>query len=196
MSAAVAAPEPALVVADSLRSFGGTWSLCGGWAVDAWLGRVTRDHADVDVAMFMDEQARIWHELRDWSLVAHDTPDASHDIPWDGHDLGFPAHLHADRFAPKREIQLNERESGEWLLQREPRIALPFPRFAVASGWGIPTMAPEAVLFYKGADTNRRPHDEQDFDALGPHLDAGQRAWLQAALRLIDPGHSWLERLA
>ena len=190
-----AAPEPVQAVADSLRHFTGIWSLCGGWAVDAWIGRQTREHLDVDVAMFLDDQERIWNELRDWQLVAHDTPDAAHKDRWDGHQLAYPAHLHADADDRKREIQVNERAANDWILSRSPDVRLPATRFALDSHWNVPTMAPEAILFYKGAESQRRPHDEQDFETLRPVLDADQRAWLADALTRIDERHRWLPRL-
>ena len=49
-------PEPLARVAALMSTFRPRWSLCGGWAVDAWLGRQTRDHADIDIAVFRDDQ--------------------------------------------------------------------------------------------------------------------------------------------
>ncbi len=48
-------PEPVARVADLMATYRGAWSICGGWAVDAWLGRQTRDHADVDIAVYQDD---------------------------------------------------------------------------------------------------------------------------------------------
>ena len=45
-------PETLARVADLMSAFRPKWSLCGGWAADAWLGRQTRDHADIDIAVF------------------------------------------------------------------------------------------------------------------------------------------------
>ncbi len=36
-------PEPVAEVADLMSTYRHMWCLCGGWAVDAWLGRQTRD---------------------------------------------------------------------------------------------------------------------------------------------------------
>jgi hypothetical protein len=54
-------------------------------------------------------------------------------------------------------------------------------------------LAPEVVLLYKASASQAK--DEVDFAALRPMLDAAQRAWLAAALRLYQPAHSWLRRL-
>jgi hypothetical protein len=190
------APEPVLAVVERLSAYSGAWSLSGGWAVDSWLSRQTREHEDVDIAMFHDELETIWTELRDWRLVAHDPPESDHDIPWTGEPFGFPAHLHVGHASdPKSEIQLNERSGNAWILHRNPQVTLPLERFAVRSPWGIAVMAPEAVLFYKGADEKRRARDEQDFESLAPCLATEQRQWLQDALICLDERHPWLTRL-
>jgi len=44
-------PDAVAYVRDLLAGFGATWFLCGGWAADAWLGRQTRDHFDVDISV-------------------------------------------------------------------------------------------------------------------------------------------------
>ena len=172
------------------------WSLCGGWAVDVWLGRETREHLDVDVACFRDDEQTLYRHLAGWKLIAHDTDDADHSIPWDGHPLRFPAHLHAGADdPPKREVQLNEREGDTWLLNREPRVMLPVERFALSSPLELPVMAPEAVLFYKSLGT-RRAHDEHDFDELLPVLHGDRRDWLAASVAALDADHPWLQRLS
>jgi hypothetical protein len=180
---AVEVPPPVAEVARLMAAYTGAWALCGGWAVDAWLGRVTRDHADVDIAVFLDQLDAVFEELAaDWGLVAHETDEADHHITWDGHPLAFPSHLHAgDHLEPKRELQVNERADGTWVLRRSPRVTLPGARFALQSAWGLPVLAPEALLFYKSLGEHR-PHDEEDLANLLPHLDERQRAWLDSVL--------------
>lgn len=88
-----------------MASFPRPWFLCGGWAADAWLGRKTRDHGDIDIAVFHEDQRAIFEHLAGWHIVADDVePDVPLDRrPWDGHVLDpehrwtwpkTPAHLH------------------------------------------------------------------------------------------------------
>jgi len=211
-------PETLARVADLMSAFRPKWSLCGGWAVDAWLGRQTRDHADIDIAVFQDDQRAIFDHLSGWQLIGHDdnvADDSSE--PWDGRRLDLPAHIHA----PSRgftitdgkivaidgfnlEIILNERSRRDWVFSREPRITMPLLRCAQQSAWGLPTVVPEVILFYKAyppawrdsARPDLRPHDELDFLALLPHLTENQRHWLREAISLVRPGHSWLSQLS
>src|SRR3990172_43020 len=89
-------PEPIARVADLMSTFGATWCLCGGWAVDAWLGRLSRDPVDVDIAVFQDDLSAFFDHMAGWQLVAHDTQvDGGTAEPWNGRPLVLPAHIHA-----------------------------------------------------------------------------------------------------
>jgi hypothetical protein len=60
-------------VAELMAAFDRPWVLCGGWAVDAWIGRQTREHVDVDLAVFHDDQLALRDYLADgWLLNGHD----------------------------------------------------------------------------------------------------------------------------
>jgi len=199
-------PDPLAGVADLMSTFRPKWSLCGGWAVDAWLGRQTRDHADLDIAVFQDDQQAIFDHLAGWQLIGHDNhveDDSSE--PWDGRRLDLPAHIHArshDGF--NLEVNLNKRSGRDWVFSREPRITMPLRRCAQQSAWGLPVVVPEVILFYKAnppawRDLTRpdlRPHDELDFLALLPHLTEKQCYWLREAISLVHPGHPWLTQLS
>lgn len=213
-------PEPLAQVARLMSIFRPRWHLCGGWAVDTWLGRQTRDHPDVDIAVFQDDQQAIFHHLADWQLIAHDPNVADNTSePWDGRRLDLPAHIHArspdarrrlpDRLdAPAEvgfnlEVLLSERSGREWVLSREPRITMPLHRCSQQSAWGLSTVVPEVVLFYKATAyfgdeqlQDLRHHDELDFLALLPQLTDEQRDWLREAISLVHPGHPWLTRLS
>src|SRR3990172_775021 len=86
-------PDAVARVAELMSTFRPTWALCGGWAIDAWLGRQTSDHGDVDVTVFEDDQHRIFDHLADWHLIADDA-SADHGTAWNGRRLTLPAHIH------------------------------------------------------------------------------------------------------
>jgi hypothetical protein len=213
-------PEAVAYVRDLLRGFGAPWFLCGGWAVDAWLGQQTRDHWDVDIAVFHHDQRVIVEHLPDWALVGHD-PNVADDTTeqWNGRHLDLPAHIHVPESgsplatspalthsAVEFEFLLNERSGHDWVLSREPRVAVALEHGTRQCSWGLPTAAPEVVLFYKagghltaaGAGAGGggiRARDEQDFLALLPTLAEARRAWLRESLGRVLPEHPWLARL-
>ena len=193
-----------------MSGYGATWSLCGGWAVDAWLGKQSREHGDVDLSVFADDQRALYEYLDGWQLLAHDAAWEANDaeVWWDGRrHLTAPAHIHArspDLKGPMPEggiakpedgfwldIQIDGRSGGDWVVGREPRIAAPIDRCVPESPWGLPTAAPEVVLFFKSRDMRLR--DRLDFAALLPLLTGEQRGWLWEAISLA--GHPWLEKL-
>jgi hypothetical protein len=200
-------PAAVAYVRDLLAGFEPSWFLTGGWAVDAWLGRQTRDHGDVDITVFYHDQHAVFEHFSEWTLVAHDpgVPDDTNE-PWNGRTVDMPAHIHVRGAAVDLEVIFNERSGEEWVLNREVPLALPLERSTILSGWGIPTAPPEVVLFFKAGgdltaaaldavDGSPRPRDEQDFLALLPVLTNPARAWLRDALARTRPHHPWLTRL-
>jgi hypothetical protein len=64
--------------------------------VDAWIGGQTRDHVDIDIASFADDQRAVFEQLSSWNLIAHDAiVDQETTEPWNGWRLVLPAHVHA-----------------------------------------------------------------------------------------------------
>ncbi len=213
-------PAPVGYVRDLLDGFGADWFLCGGWAADAWLGRQTRDHGDVDITVFHDDQRAIFEYLRGWALVGHD-PNVADDTnqPWNGRHLDLPAHVHvpelgsplaalpeATHTAFEFEFLLNARDGRDWVLNQEARIAVPVDGSIRRSPWGLPTAAPEVVVFFKAGGNltaaeiealhgGPRRRDEQDFLALLPVLTDAARAWLRDSLGAVRPEHPWLAHL-
>jgi hypothetical protein len=201
-------PAAVAYVRGLLAGFEHPWFLTGGWAVDAWLGRQTRDHGDVDITVFHHDQHAVFEHFSEWTMVAHDpnVPDDTTE-PWNGRHVDMPGHIHIRGAAVDFEVMFNERSGEEWVLNREVHVAVPLERSTILSGWGIPTAPPEVVLFFKaGGDLTAveldagggspRPRDDQDFVALLPILTDPARAWLRDALARTRPQHPWLAHLA
>jgi len=192
-----------------MSAFRAPWALCGGWAVDAWLGRETRDHADVDIIVFHDDRLAFFEHMAGWQMIAHDTTVSGNTAePWNGRPLVLPAHIHARSVdgqsgLPDRlddpggqgfslDVQVNECSGDDWILWDGPRISLPLGNGVQQSPWGLPTVVPEVLLFFKARDLRRR--DKLDFLALRAHLSERQSSWLREAISLL--GHPWLSELA
>ncbi len=195
-----AAPEPLARAVAVMSDFDRPWFLCGGWSVDAWLGRVSREHVDIDVAVFHGEQAALYEFMADRTPIGHDdNVDDSTQEPWAGRWLDMPAHIHAREPGIEWDFQLSEREGADLLLRREPRHALPLDRATGMTEWGIPAYTPPVIVYYKAiAPTWRdlprdppRAHDERDFESLLPLLDPADRAWLAESFASLEPDHPW-----
>jgi GNAT superfamily N-acetyltransferase len=182
-----------------LRDFGRPWGIAGGWALDLFLGRVTRKHADIEVAIFREDQLALREYLssRGWSFEYVRSGEL---FPWPASQkLILPIHeiWCSNSIGPlsRLEVLLNERESDEFVFRRNSHIRAPVSRtFVTRSGDGIPFLAPEIVLLYKSKNATDSK-EQLDFvnalDSLGTEV----RQRLSDALTIIDPGHPWLVAL-
>lgn len=168
------------------------WWIAGGWALDLFLGRQTRPHEDLDVAILRRDLPVLRRRLASWDLhLGHGEgviePGALEEMPADKHAIWCRPSLAAPWAF---ELLLNEAEGEEWRFRRAPAVARPLARIGARTAEGIPFLAPEVVLLYKAKA--RRPVDEADLARVAPRLDAEARAWLQQAIALAHPGHPWL----
>jgi hypothetical protein len=49
-----------------LNSFRRPWFVGGGWAIDLFLGRQTRNHQDIDIVIFREDQFELRRHLANW----------------------------------------------------------------------------------------------------------------------------------
>jgi len=59
---------------DLLAGVGAPWWLAGGWAIDAFVGRVTRVHEDIDVLVLRRDQAAFRSALTSWTSTRRTRP--------------------------------------------------------------------------------------------------------------------------
>lgn len=169
------------------------WAIAGGWAIDLFLGRVTRPHADVDIAVWRDEHQRLHDALSGWRFSI---ADAGQLRPWTpGTLIKAPLHeLHAISADAKSSVELllNDRRDGEWVFRRNPDIRLALAD-AIQHDGPLPRLAPEIVLLYKSKAP--RATDEADFRNALPQLSRIAREWLAESLARVDTAQPWLGTL-
>jgi hypothetical protein len=196
--------EPILDVARQMEQLPHPWFVCGGWAIDLFLNRVTRNHGDREIGIVRRDQFALQEHFKDRALFK---ADESQWHPWPtGERLELPIHQimvraagrpapegHYESRADDFEIFLNEAQDQMWWSRRDRRIERPIQTIAMRSAVGIPILAPEIQLLYKAKHT--RPKDEQDFANVREWLDSQRRQWLRDALKLVHPDHVWLSQL-
>ena len=170
------------------------WWISGGWALDLYLGRQTRPHADTDVLILRRDQLTIQDFLSDWRLYKTHQPGLA---PWPtGEYLHPPVNSiwvgREDDGFWAFEIMLMETEGDEWVYRRLSSIRGPIADIGMRTSDGTPYVAPEIQLLYKGGGAFREK-DTQDLLATLPHLPLEKRAWLLDCLRRQFPnGHVWV----
>jgi hypothetical protein len=171
------------------------WAICGGWAIDLFVGKTTRTHKDIDIALLRRDQ-QIMHQYlsqRGWRL---DIAAKGQLTPWKaGENIHLPRHIvfckHPDFEPDFLELLLNEASDTHFQFRRNPAIQLELERAFITSASGVPILAPEIALLYK----SKRIHVEgntADFQNAIAHMGIAQRQWLAQALRIEYGSHDWL----
>src|SRR5215212_9403699 len=117
------------------------WWVAGGWAIDLWLGKSTREHEDLDVATLRAQQCIFWQRLTGWDLHFATSPGTLEPLPARG---VVPEPLHAVWCRPDAEdpwsfeILLNDSDETRWLFRRDHRVGLPLSDLGRVSAGGIP----------------------------------------------------------
>ena len=183
-------------VAALLSGLGCEWYVCGGWAIDLYLGRVTRAHKDVDVSVPRRSQSEVREYLkaRGWRL---DKAHGGELTVWgEGEFLSSPVHTvwcrndaHDPDFV---ELQLDDFDDERLTFRRDSSLTIERGRMSFETASGVPVLAPEVVLIYK---SNAFEEYAEDFRNARGALDVEARAWLKAALLKVYARHPWAEEL-
>jgi hypothetical protein len=122
--------DPVLEYVRLLSDFRRPWMIAGGWAIDLFLRRVTREHQDVDVAILRADQREFRTYLRgsEFDVIVGGRPE-----PWRaGEWLDPPSHeVHGHRSeGGPREIEIlwNESTRDDWVFRRDRRITRPLSK--------------------------------------------------------------------
>lgn len=169
--------------------------LAGGWAIDLFVGRPTRKHADVDLAVWRADQERVRESFPDWRF---DVADEGVPRPWNPNEwLALPIHeIHAraaSGVGQTIELLLNEGTDAEWIHRRDSAVRLPMAE-AIRFRDGTPYLAPEIVLLFKSKAP--KANDEADLEAALPMMSRSARGWLASAIARASSDHPWLSKLA
>jgi len=183
-------------IAHLLASYPHPWWIAGGWAIDLFLGQVTREHHDLEIGVFREHQIALRNHLGGWSLSR--CADGTW-TKWDaGGWIGQPDFqmkaARRDATPNEFDLFLDDLVHGQWQCRRCPAILLPLDGFALkASVVPVRFLRPEIQLLYKAK--YHRPQDEHDFENAFPRMSDEQRCWLGDSLRLCYTDDPWLARL-
>lgn len=204
-----------------VAGMGVDYAVCGGSAIDLFLGGKTRPHKDLDVSAYWDDRDTIVRYMLDqgWDVYEPCGGETLHRIcgvadqqrvksniwcvrPSNPHYRFVEREqgMYAVDFDDSEQNELdfieflfNRREPGFFLYARNTVIKLALDR-AVLWAEDIPYLAPELVLLYKSTAVSN-PDYQLDYDNAATKMDREQLAWLEKALLCMFPdGHRWLER--
>ena len=178
--------------ASILASAPPTWWISGGWAIELFVGRPHRTHADIDIGCFRQDLESLLRPLDGWDIRASANGELR---PLHRGELPS-AEVHTLWCRPRGsacwllEIVIEEREADEWVYRRDRGVRLPADDIVVTTRTGLRYLRPEIQLLYKSK--NPRERDDEDFGAAWPLLPSSARSWLCTTLRMVSPKHAWL----
>jgi hypothetical protein len=174
------------------------WFIAGGLAIDHAVGRVVRDHVDLDVMILRRDARSARAVLGGWDCAIADPP--GHLRPWQ-RETPLPAHVHdvwcRETTAGPWQIQLmiDECDDDMWRSRRNNSITKPLDAIGSRGQHGAMFLSVDIHLFYKAKAP--RPKDIVDFEAALPVLSSSQRAWLRTSIiTAYGSSHPWLLALA
>jgi hypothetical protein len=187
-------PEQA---ARALAGVAAPWAVAGGWALDLWLGRQTREHEDLEIAVpdacYPEIRARLEH--LGLTLFAVDDGAVIALEPGEAPGRGFQTWAMDPAVQGWRlDVFREPGDERTWIYRRTGELNAPRAWASGRTAAGVPYIAPQIVLLFKAKAT--RDKDQADFALVAPRLPPEARDWLAAALRAIHPGHPWIERLS
>ncbi|KTS38873.1 amino acid transporter [Methylobacterium indicum] len=178
-----------------LRGARRPWYVAGGWALDVWHGRATREHDDLEFVVLRDDADHfraILHDLEFFTVrdgILEHLPPSAH-LPGDVWQV-WGADMQRGRW--RVDMMMEPGTPDRWIYKRDPTIEMARSAAVRVSKAGIPYLAPINVILFKAK--YRREKDERDFEIARQEISAAEREQLIAWLDVLHPGHDWIETL-
>lgn len=171
------------------------WWIAGGWALDLFVGKTTRQHEDLDIGILRRDARAVLGALPRWE--AFEAKDGKLTLLETFAEPRRDVHsLWCRPLGSKEwqlEIMLDDADGAQWVFRRATEIRRALADTILRTREGLPFLAPEVQLLYKAKLV--RPKDQQDFDLVLPLLSVNARSWLLESLIRALPTHPWIPAL-
>lgn len=194
------------------------WAVCGGFALDLFLGKEVRRHSDIDICVFEIDRDCVsgymlnngWniYEFRGQGKVrALDSKSSSEfgrnlmcikddcDIvkffPCEDTDMLYHEFHHTGITKLNYlEFLFNTMDDDNFIFNRELDIKREISKSILFYN-GIPYLSPELVLLFKSSKPDNKEY-QFDFDETFPNMNDEQKLWFIQSMNVLYPnGHMW-----
>ena len=177
-----------------MKDFQYPWFISGGWSIDLALGKVTRQHEDVDICVFREQVQGVLDYFFEWEISVAIPGEHRLEPCRNTQDTlppRFGLHLRkGDQFI---EVLLTDRIGEKVIFRRDPSIHMSLREFIRTDNQGRQYVAPEWQLLFKSKEN--RDKDQQDFKTFIAYSNTRQRRWLLTALKTHNPESRWIAML-
>ncbi|MGZ9583700.1 nucleotidyltransferase domain-containing protein [Paenibacillus marinisediminis] len=199
------------------------WAICGGGAIDLYIGQDTRSHKDIDIAVYWEDRGTIitymlsagWRVFEACGggiiqeLFTNDSREnrnlfcftisetRCHLEPIGGHNYRFTFANEEQHDFNYVEFLFNRRDHDDFYYSRNENVKRSLEKATVVRH-GHRLLSPEMVLLNKstyldGPDSEDHHHD---FNMVLSYLNDEQKLWFKQALEVVHTGdHPWLQKL-
>lgn len=194
------------------------WAVCGGFALDLFLGREIRKHSDIDICVFEKDRDKIidymlsnhWYVFQFLGqgkvrpLSIGDLSDSGRNLmclkegcnlvkfyPCEENSVLLHEFYHTGiERLDYLEFLFNYVRENDFIFSQEFNLTRDM-RKAILYNNGIPYIAPELALLYKSSRAEN-PEYQYDYKITIPRLDEEQLLWFYNSLEQLYPqGHLW-----
>lgn len=177
-----------------MNGFKYPWFIGGGWSIDLEVGRVTRNHEDMDICIFREHAEEVLAYFSDWQIEVAIPKENRLEPVRSADDLCPPRYgLHLTKNEEFIEVLLTDKQDGEILFRRDPDIRMSIQDAIRTDQSGRKYIAPELQLLYKAKE--KRDKDQHDFSVAMLEFSDQQKDWLLKALMKHHPTSSWISNL-
>lgn len=196
-----------------------SYAICGGFALDLFLGYESRTHGDIDILAFWEDRETIITFMQSKGYCVFEMLGGGkvHRIT----EIRMQEKLRKNIFCCTEDCELvrlyeteekdvywfdfqhtglsklnyieflfNEKTENEFVYVRDNRIKRKLES-AILQKDGIPYLSPELCLVFKSTDIEREGY-QQDFELTVERLNGEQRIWFEKAMEMLYPeGHKW-----
>lgn len=207
-------------LSDHLYDMNLEWHLCGGFAIDAYLGEITRKHKDIDITVSFDDMKVCIEFLKSkgWEIdapvgngrivpveFAIDNSNLYFDNIWCyKKNADFIKVEKTDgvfkymEFINREQIELdfievlfNKVENGVFYYQRNHKIMINADKAFIKKD-KISILAPEIILLYKSRNYENKDY-QHDYDVVINKLEKESYDWFKNSMSIVYPqGHPWI----
>ena len=177
-----------------MKDFKYPWFIAGGWSIDLGIGKITREHEDMDICIFRENIVAILTYFTEWDINVTIPGESRLEKVTTIRDTESPRYcLHLTKDQQFIEILLTDNVDGQIPYRRDYSIEISHEDFVRTDDAGRNYIAPELQLLYKASSC--RPKDQLDFENFLPMMSYKQREWLRVALMKAHPTSLWIQYL-
>ena len=196
-----------------------SYAICGGFALDMFLGYESRRHGDIDVLAFWEDRETIITYMHSKGFLVYEMLGGGkvHRIT----DIRTQEKLRKNIFCCTEDCELvrlydteeqdvfwldfqhigltklnyieflfNEKTENQFVYIRDNRVKRELEKTMLEKN-GVSYLAPELCLLFKSTDIEREGY-QQDFELTVERLNEEQKTWFQEAMEKLYPeGHKW-----